>query len=442
VLLLALFPLSVHALEPSGAGPRGLEVHGCTFETADDRTGENLIDLEWRLTHAICMIVRVGTTVRWNGNFSAHPLAGGVTPVVDASSPVTTASINGSVASVTFNDPGDYPYFCTVHLLNMAGVIYVVPAPLSETPLQQLHSETGSIDYFINGVALAVDTNSNGSVDSMALPATIEVGALDLPPGAGLERAFLWWGGSQDQPSALVPGEPDDTISLQVPGAAAAELVADTCFGSDAGAGSYDVFACRADITSRINSAGGVMSGSYVIDGYAGLVEDGGSNSASAALVLLYSDASLPQKKVIVHDGLMTLQSNSEIIDVTGFDAHGLGESLAWYTMEGDTGGTGSESVSVKGLPGNVDMVLSGPVNPADNPMNHTINTLSPPDTDSISLDVDRFDITLSAADTSAEITYSAGTDKWWLVVNVLGVGQPASPVILLDGFEDKGQGQ
>jgi hypothetical protein len=56
--------------------------------------------------------------------------------------------------------------------------------------------------------------------------------------------------------------------------------------------------------------------------------------------------------------------------------------------------------------------------------MNHTINTTSPVQTDVIGVDIDRFsiDASLTASDTDIDVTYSAGTDKWWLGVQVVGV--------------------
>lgn len=63
-------------------------------------------------------------------------------------------------------------------------------------------------------------------------------------------------------------------------------------------------------------------------------------------------------------------------------------------------------------------------VNPADNPMNRTINTTTPPQTDVIGVDIDRLDISaaLTPGDTYVDMTYSAGGDKFWVVYNIVGV--------------------
>ena len=71
------------------------------------------------------ILVASGTQVHWNGNFSTHPLAGGVVPTKDPSSPISLASAVGGQVSVTFSNAGEYPYFCQVHFASMDGVIYV-----------------------------------------------------------------------------------------------------------------------------------------------------------------------------------------------------------------------------------------------------------------------------------------------------------------------------
>jgi plastocyanin len=100
-------------------------VNGCERATATDRTADAIIDLTWSLPHHECLLVAAGTEVRWTGNFTAHPLAGGVVPVADDTSPITLATPSAGVESVTFSQAGDYPYFCEVHTTSMEGVIYV-----------------------------------------------------------------------------------------------------------------------------------------------------------------------------------------------------------------------------------------------------------------------------------------------------------------------------
>lgn len=116
-----------------GAGGSPAEIHGCTPDAAMDMTGMaavNITDIDaWQVPHNACIRISVGTEVTWEGNFSVHPLVGGVTPNEDAASPITEAEANVGLgsATVTFDDVGSYPYFCEVHINSMFGVVYVVP---------------------------------------------------------------------------------------------------------------------------------------------------------------------------------------------------------------------------------------------------------------------------------------------------------------------------
>lgn len=105
-------------------------VNGCTEDAASDHTGQDTVTITdiaaWTIGHQVCIVVDVGTTVEWAGNFTAHPLMGGETSTTDASSPITQVdATSGSTAMVTFASIGDYPYFCGIHLSSMQGVVFV-----------------------------------------------------------------------------------------------------------------------------------------------------------------------------------------------------------------------------------------------------------------------------------------------------------------------------
>ena len=69
-----------------------------------------------------CIIVRVGQSVRWDGNFAMHPLENdqGSTP-----NPIGAHDASGVV---TFTAPGIYGYRCNYHF-EMRGAVQVVAAP-------------------------------------------------------------------------------------------------------------------------------------------------------------------------------------------------------------------------------------------------------------------------------------------------------------------------
>ena len=99
------------------------QVHNCTIEQAEDFTNEAEIELQWFNPHHRCVLISPGTEVTWSGNFSSHPLTGGVSPDTDFLSPISSAVDLGG--SVVLNNEDDYPYFCEIHNNTMTGVIYV-----------------------------------------------------------------------------------------------------------------------------------------------------------------------------------------------------------------------------------------------------------------------------------------------------------------------------
>jgi hypothetical protein len=300
-----------------------------------------------------------------------------------------------------------------------------------DTTPTSLFDMTGQLEYFMTGTPLAIDTDVDGRVDALSLPASIAVLSGDVSSGAVLEQAYLYWGGTQAEGAG-----PDSVVSLMVPGGVAANITADTCFYSDGGTTTYDIHMCRADVTSLIS--GGALTGNYIIDGYSGAIANGATDNASASLLLIYSDNSLARSKLTVHDGLQTMVSSTLNISISGFSGYSTPSgSLTYYAMEGDVAGSGSEYINVTAAP-------SGGTLTVTDMMDHTINTTSPAQIDTIGVDIDHYDISsaLSSGDSDLNIEYSAGTDKWWLGVNVVRVSTayvdtPPEVQINLSGFID-----
>jgi len=76
-----------------------------------------------------CVSVAVGDAVKFVGEFSEHPLAGGAVleglPVPDPQSPLPYVSA-GTEATFRANHVGTYPFYCRVHwVAGMSGVVYV-----------------------------------------------------------------------------------------------------------------------------------------------------------------------------------------------------------------------------------------------------------------------------------------------------------------------------
>lgn len=308
-------------------------------------------------------------------------------------------------------------------------LILALLAPLGAAaePIDLLSSWEGTIDYFIIGAPLAADgTDSDTTrVDHLDQPASVDVTGTDIPAIATVLAAYLYWGGTiADRSDCSTTDAIDDEVVLTVPGSAATTVTADECYceGGD-GVSSYDIQACRKEITSLLTSG---LIGTYTVDEFAARAANGSTDNASFAVVLVFEDANtLSPRRVALYDGLEVLYEGTRTMNLTGLDVDNPADGdIAWYVLDGDVGGTGPESVELSGTPGGASTTVYDAVNPATNPMNRTINTTSPPLTDVIGTDVDKLDASagLTPGDTSVVMTYTAGGDKYWVVVNVVGI--------------------
>lgn len=112
-----------------GGGSAAAMLNGCDAASAEDQTAAAEVDIDWKLSTQECIRVSAGTTVNWNvtapSTFASHPLVGGDVSVGDEGGVISDSDQTGATASVTFDTPGEFPFFCTIHLTSMQGVIYV-----------------------------------------------------------------------------------------------------------------------------------------------------------------------------------------------------------------------------------------------------------------------------------------------------------------------------
>ncbi len=106
------------------AGDAGFK--GCATYT--DNTGKAEVDLTWDFSIAMqgdrCSKIKVGSAVKWTGNFSTHPLQ--ATTDGDQPNPVGGAPDGGAI-TVTFAKAGLFGYECQNHPNQMFGAMFVVP---------------------------------------------------------------------------------------------------------------------------------------------------------------------------------------------------------------------------------------------------------------------------------------------------------------------------
>lgn len=123
----------------TGTGGSSTTLNGCNPATAMDLTGQTTATIAFGGSIGLayspaCIKVKVGTMVTFNGDFSSHPLQGGVatistaTPAASGTTPLptTTPLSTGMTQTFTMQPAGNYGFYCEFHvLLGMQGAIFV-----------------------------------------------------------------------------------------------------------------------------------------------------------------------------------------------------------------------------------------------------------------------------------------------------------------------------
>jgi uncharacterized repeat protein (TIGR01451 family)/MYXO-CTERM domain-containing protein len=292
----------------------------------------------------------------------------------------------------------------------------------ADEPLTLRESWSGKYGFFSTGAALAKDSDMDGKVDMLTQPATVKVATDDLPDGAKLHKAYLYWGGTQLPTKCANKANLDNNVTLTPPGGLATPVMADVCYCSSSL--TYEMQLCRAEIGDLVDK----KTGDYVVTDFAAVVANTDTDNASFALVLVYKDDTLNERRVALYDGLFALAATgtpSATVTLADLEVSNLpAGDLTWYALEGDVTVGEGEFVKATGLPGKATAMLFDDLNPANNPFNRTINTLVPGKKGVTGVDIDRFSLAsvLKPNDTSLEITYSAGMDKYWIAFNIVGV--------------------
>jgi uncharacterized repeat protein (TIGR01451 family) len=316
-----------------------------------------------------------------------------------------------------------------MRLVFIAALVAAGSPALADEPITQRTSWSGSVDFFATGAPMAVDgADSDGTrVDTLLHPASVVIQPDAVTAGASVVQTFLYWSGSIVDSGCR--GETiDRAVDLTTPDGVTTAVAADVCYCSDAQSAAYDVQVCRADVTALM---GGGIAGAYAVDGFDAVIANRSTDNASFSLVVVYGDPSLPPRRIALYDGLQTMSTpvngpvDTRTITLAGLKIDDPPEGdLTWYVLEGDNGGIGNESVTAQGSPGGRVLPIADAVNPVANPMNHTINTTVPVQTDTFGVDIDRFDISaaLTHGDDAVDVTYTAGTDKFWIAYNIVAV--------------------
>ena len=248
----------------------------------------------------------------------------------------------------------------------------------------------GHLDYTAIGNTLnTVENNSSFN----CIINTTSSATLSLSNSQTIEAAYLYWAGS---------GEGDFNVILN-----STSITPDRTFEY-----TYDesrqFFAAFTDVTEQVQNEG---NGVYTLSDLENIdisepYCSTGTNFAGWAIIIIYSNPSLPLNQINVYDGLesvpenITIQLNNlNVIDTTG-------AKIGFLAWEGDAGLAVNEVLQMNGI-----TLSNPPLNPANNAFNGTNSFTN--ESDLFNMDIDFYPIqnTINIGDNSAVIQLTSGQD-------------------------------
>ena len=248
----------------------------------------------------------------------------------------------------------------------------------------------GHLDYTAIGNTL--NTVENNSSFNCTINTT-SAATLNLSGSQTIEAAYLYWAGSGDGDFDVILNStsitPDRTF----------EYIYDE---------SRQFFAAFTDVTEQVQNEG---NGVYTLSDLENIdISDPycstGTNFAGWAIIIIYSNPSLPLNQINIYDGMesvpdnITIQLNNlNVLDTTG-------AKIGFLAWEGDAGLAVNELLQINGV-----TLSNPPLNPANNAFNGTNSFTN--ESNLFNMDIDFYPIqnTINIGDTSAVIQLTSGQD-------------------------------
>ena len=275
------------------------------------------------------------------------------------------------------------------------------------------HSFAGNISF-----ALAGNTLRDASDTCAPIAGGESSSDIDIPSGAIMKAAYLYWSGS---------GSVDSTIVFN-----GSTLTADINYTEVFQGRNY--FSSKKDVTNLVSTNTTIHTAS-------GVTFDGSSNGendycdvksayAGWALAVIYEHANQPLRVINVFDGFKNFWgSELDLIPdnfVIAQDPATKGGKHAHITWEGDNGNSQSRGGFSESLQFEGDN-LTDTGNPAGNQFNSYSNINGGSNTSGVDIDEYEIGSKLTAGTTSVHTTYSSGQDAVFLTAELISV--PNEPV-------------
>lgn len=260
------------------------------------------------------------------------------------------------------------------------------------------------------GVATANSSNLNTQASSTAV--------LDLPQGAQVTHAYLYWSATQATSGAVDSGA---TLSRVGTGAFSQGVLA-----AESISATNNSYRSVADVTALVQEHG---TGTYRVSDVDIVNWVGIENSNLFAgwwMVVFYRLSSAPYRQLALYDGFdPVLDGSQQTVTLSGFSVPDSGRysKLGVVAMEGDSDNNG-DTMTINGN------IVSDALNPPDNFFNSTRSTLGvatsvagdlpqltggPRSMTGIDLDIVNITPFLLPGQTSASITASSNNDTYYL---------------------------
>lgn len=269
-------------------------------------------------------------------------------------------------------------------------------------PVKLFKQYTGRYDFFTIGNTM--NTGPNGTVGAPCTILTQSSAILNLNPTQSVQAAFLYWSGSGSLSQA------DLNVKLN-----GTPITAQRTFTTTGPTG-LEFFGAFADVTNFVKASGFVnytlsdLDLTNIIAPYC----PSGSNYAGWSIVVIYENATLPNRVVSLYEGFQIVDHTGQNVTIAlnGLNVTNVNNAkvgfLAW---EGDENIAVAEELRINGK-----LVGNPPLNPSNNAFNNT-NTYTGA-TNLWNMDIDYYQVgsLINLGDTSMTVHIKTGQDL--IIVN------------------------
>lgn len=310
------------------------------------------------------------------------------------------------------------------------------PPIQNNVPLTLFQEFSGYYDYTTTGGTLRTqDNNTNACSITTSSSNTL---LTQIPVGATIERAYLYWSHSSQSL--------DDIVTFE-----GQNVFADVAYGSNIGSG-RQFYGYRSDVTAIVQ---GIADPSTNTFDFSGLTIDNSNTYCSSATVLggwslmvFYEELSLPAVTINLYQGFSGESNSSSSYTLSGFFAIGAnGSKTTVLSWEGDQTLANNELLTVTAGSG-LTLTLSGDGDnngiTRNNPFNSTIydNTANPVinNANSYGVDLDTYDISAAVQPGESSVTTTVQSGQDYVIVNAVLLKVPSN---LISGriYEDVNYG-